>query len=238
MSKGLLLFSGGQDSTTLLGWCLKKYHEVYLITFDYEQKHLVEIQSAKKIIKKINTYFPEWKGKIQNSFIYKINKINSLNKNALTSELEITKNTGKKLPNTFVPGRNILFYTLAAAYAYDKGIMNIISGVCQTDYSGYPDCRNETILALEKSISLGMDKKFKFLTPLMKKNKSEIWKMAYNLGGNKYLSFIKKNTHTCYRGNRVKFNDWGYGCNNCPACFLRSKGWKNFKDENKKKVLR
>ncbi len=233
MSKSLLLFSGGQDSTTLLAWCLKKFKEVYLITFDYGQRHSIEIEATKKISININKDFSEWSGKIKNSYIYIINNINELNKNSLTSDINI--NTGKGLPNTFVPGRNILFYTLAAAYAYDKEIKHIVSGVCQTDYSGYPDCRNETIQALEKSINLGMEKEFKFHTPLMWKDKSEIWEMAYTLGGDKFIKFITKNTHTCYKGDRIQYHEWGYGCNNCPACILRVNGWKKFKYEKKKK---
>ena len=149
MTKSLLLFSGGQDSTTALAWCLKKFKEVYLITFDYGQKHVVEVSLAKSIIKKINNNFSEWNGKIKSSFVYKINKINEFNKNSLTSNINIK--TGNGLPNTFVPGRNILFYTLASAYAYDKKIKHIVSGECQTDYSGYPDCRNETIKSLQNN---------------------------------------------------------------------------------------
>ena len=226
MKKSLLLFSGGQDSTTALAWSLKKFDEVYLISFDYGQRHIIEIKTALKIIKKINSDFSDWKGKIKSSYIYKINNFNEFNSNSLTSNIEIK--TTSKLPNTFVPGRNILFYTLGASYAYDKNIKHIVSGVCQTDYSGYPDCRDETIKSLEKSINLGMEKDYKFHTPLMWKNKSDIWKMAYDLGGDKYLNLIKKNTHTCYNGKRDVYHSWGYGCNDCPACKLRSKVLKKF----------
>ena len=226
MKKSLLLFSGGQDSTTVLAWSLKKFDEVYLISFDYGQRHIIEIKTALKIIKKINSDFSDWNGKIKSSYIYKINNFDQFNSNSLTSNIEIK--TTSKLPNTFVPGRNILFYTLGASYAYDKNIKHIVSGVCQTDYSGYPDCRDETIKSLEKSINLGMEKNYKFHTPLMWKSKSDIWKMAYEIGGDKYLSLIKKNTHTCYKGQRDVYYNWGYGCNDCPACKLRSKGWKKF----------
>ncbi len=231
MNRSLLLFSGGQDSTTVLAWCLKKFDEVYLISFDYGQRHLIEINAAKKIIKKINHSFSKWSGKIKSSFIYKINNFEDFSKSSLTSDIAIKMSKG--LPNTFVPGRNLLFYTLGASYAYDKKIEHIVSGVCQTDYSGYPDCRNSTIKSLEKTINLGMQKKFKFHTPLMWKDKSEIWKMAYKLGGNKYVKFITENTHTCYKGDRSNFHEWGYGCNQCPACKIRSKGWKNYKNDKK-----
>ncbi len=226
MDKVLLMFSGGQDSTTVLGWCLNKFKEVHLITFDYGQKHRVEISAAKSIIKKLNKSFNKWNNKIKSSYVYKINNIKDFNENSLTSNIKIKE--GKGLPNTFVPGRNILFYTLSAAYAYDKKIKHIASGVCQTDYSGYPDCRNKTIKSLEKSINLGMEKSYKFHTPLMWKDKSDIWKMAKQIGGKDYLNFIIKNTHTCYKGDRKTFHKWGYGCNKCPACLLRSKGWKKF----------
>ncbi len=231
MTKALLLFSGGQDSTTALAWSLKKFDEVFLISFDYGQRHLIEIKSSAIIIKEIKKSFT-WKGRIAKSYIYKINNINNFNKNAITSTANISTKKNK-LPNTFVPGRNLIFYTIGAAYAYDKKINNIVSGVCQTDYSGYPDCRNETITSLKNAINLGMEKKYLFHTPLMWKTKSEIWKMAYNLGGKKFLNFIKINTHTCYKGNRKNLFDWGYGCNKCPACELRSNGWSNFIKENK-----
>ena len=231
MKKALLLFSGGQDSATALAWSLKKFDQVYLISFDYGQRHIIEIKSSYKIIKKINKSF-NWKGKIISSYTHKIKNINKFNSNALTSNLNIT-NKKNKLPNTFVPGRNLLFYTLASAYAYDKKINNIVSGVCQTDYSGYPDCRNETITSLEKAINLGMEKKYLFHTPLMWKNKSAIWEMAFKLGGKEYLNLIRINTHTCYEGDRKNLHVWGYGCNKCPACKLRSNGWYNFIKEKK-----
>ena len=136
--------------------------------------------------------------------------------------------TSKGLPNTFVPGRNILFYTLSSSYAYNKNINSIISGVCETDYSGYPDCRDNTIKALNKAINLGMEKEYFFYTPLMKKNKAETWKFAYRLGGLKLINLIKEKTHTCYRGTRNKLHEWGYGCNTCPACRIRKKGWHEF----------
>ncbi len=225
--KAVLLFSGGQDSTTILGWCMQNYDEVYLLSFDYGQNHLVEIKAAKRIINKINKTFRKLKNKIKDNKVYKINSLNNISKNALTSNIRI--DTSKKLPNTFVPGRNLLFFTLASSYGYERNIFNIVSGVCQTDYSGYPDCRENTIDALNKAINLGMDKKFLFHNPLMNTSKAETWNLAYKIGGKEFIEIIKNYTHTCYKGNREKLNSWGYGCGKCPACLLRKKGWYDFK---------
>ena len=224
--KVLLLFSGGQDSTTLLAWCLKKYKEIHVITFKYGQRHIVEINAAKNIIKHMKQNYKGWPGRIANTLIYDMNKISTINSNALTEKINISNKEG--IPNTFVPGRNLFFYIFGATYAYDKKINHIVSGVCQTDYSGYPDCRNETIKQLNKTVNLGMEKKFIFKTPLMKKTKSDTWKMAYNIGGKRLLKLIREKTHTCYLGEKKKLNDWGYGCKKCPACVIRSKGWKEF----------
>ena len=225
-NRALLLFSGGQDSTTVLAWCLKKFDEVHLITFDYGQNHLIEIATAKKILASFKRNFSKASKKIKSDIIFRVENLNVLSKNSLTSKIKMKKKNG--LPNSFVPGRNILFYTLSSAYAYDKGINNIVSGVCETDYSGYPDCRDETIKAVKKAINLGMEKKYNFYTPLMKKDKADTWEMAYNLGGKKLINLILKDTHTCYKGQRKKLHEWGYGCDKCPACIIRKKGWYKF----------
>ncbi len=225
-NKALLLFSGGQDSTTLLAWCLKNFDELHLITFDYGQNHNIEIKATKEILSCFRKTFTKLSKKIKSNIIFKLDNLNILSKNSLTSKMQIK--TSKGLPNTFVPGRNILFYTLSSSYAYNKNINSIISGVCETDYSGYPDCRDNTIKALNKAINLGMEKEYFFYTPLMKKNKAETWKFAYRLGGLKLINLIKEKTHTCYRGTRNKLHEWGYGCNTCPACRIRKKGWHEF----------
>ena len=235
MKSVLLLFSGGQDSTTVLGWCLKKYDNVHLITFDYGQNHRVETTSAKKVIKIIKKEYLNWSNKIKDLVVYKIDNLGQLHKNALVSDIKIK--TDKKLPNTFVPGRNVLFYVLGSALAYSRNINDIASGVCETDFSGYPDCRNKTILSIKKTVNLAMEKEFKFFTPLMHKSKADTWHMAYKIGGNKFVEIIKKNTHSCYLGNRRKLNDWGYGCGKCPACKLREKGWINYINKKKRNVL-
>ncbi len=230
MNEALLLFSGGQDSTTVLAWCLKKYDKTHLITFDYGQIHNIEMQSAKRIIKTFKKEFPVWKHKIENLIVYKINNLGKLHKNALVSKIKIS--TKDKLPNTFVPGRNVLFYTLGATLAYSRNIHNIVSGVCETDFSGYPDCRNKTIQYINKTLNLAMEKDFKLFTPLMNKSKTDTWKMAYRLGGKKLVDIIIKHTHSCYLGNRENLYPWGYGCNKCPACLLRRKGWENYINSN------
>ena len=224
--KSILLFSGGQDSTTLLGWCLKKFDTIELLSFDYGQKHIIELQSAKKIINEIEKNFKPFKNKIKKHIIIDIKNLANITKSALTSDIKIDMTTS--IPNTFVPGRNLLFYNLAASYAYTNKINDIVSGVCQTDYSGYPDCRDSTIKSLNKTINLGMEKNFKFHTPLMFLSKSETWHMSYKIGGEKFINIIKQLTHTCYKGDRKNLHSWGYGCNKCPACKLRKNGWEEY----------
>jgi len=206
VSKALVLYSGGQDSSTCLAWALKKFTEIELISFDYGQKHKIELKCAKKIAKELN---------LKHKILH-IDTFKELSANALTHKIEIkeqSKTAG--LPNTFVPGRNLIFLSYAAAYAYGKNIPNLVTGVCQTDYSGYPDCREKTIKALEKSLSLGMDFPFKIHTPLMRLNKAETVKLIKKLG---FFSLLGK-THTCYNGLRP-------ACGKCPACKLRLKGFK------------
>ncbi len=232
--KAVLLFSGGQDSTTALGWSLKNFEEIYLLSFDYGQNHIIELKSTKKIVKEIENNFDFGKHKIVNSLIIKIKKLADITKSSLTSNVKI--DISKKIPNTFVPGRNLLFYNLAASYAYTHNIDNIVSGVCQTDYSGYPDCRDITIKTLNKAINLGMEKKFKFHTPLMFLTKAQTWKLSYTIGGEKFVNIIKNFTHTCYKGNRKKLFSWGYGCGKCPACIIRKKGWEEYNLEKKYEI--
>lgn len=221
-TKALVVFSGGQDSTTCLAWAIKKFDKVIAITFNYGQRHKIEIKSAKKIAKLTNTPF-----KIQ-----KLNLIKDLTKNALTDEsIKIADKLGTKtqnshLPSTFVPGRNAIFLTTAAIYANQLGITNIVTGVCQTDYSGYPDCRANFIKSLQKTLNLAMDEKFKIHTPLMWLTKAQTVELMAKL---KQLPLLA-HSHTCYEGMRP-------ACNKCPACKLRAKGFKqaNLKDPLEKK---
>lgn len=206
MKKALVAFSGGQDSTTCLAYALKNFDEVHALTFDYGQRHKIEIEQAKKIAELLNIPHE----------IIEIDIFSKLNKNALTHPaVEITPGQSGRLPSTFVPGRNLIFLSLAAIKAYQFGITDLIAGVCQTDYSGYPDCRNSFIKSLERSVSLALDKEFQIHTPLMWLTKAQTVKLIQELG---YLELLH-DSHTCYRGLRP-------ACGTCPACALRLKGFK------------
>lgn len=210
MSKAIVVFSGGQDSTTCLLWALKKYDEVETITFDYNQRHKQEIEVAQNIASDLG---------VSNTII-DVSVINDLTVNALTrSDMDIATNDETGLPNTFVPGRNILFLTLASIAAYQKKANAIVTGVCQTDFSGYPDCRNDFVRSLNNSLALGLDKHIAIETPLMWLNKEQTWELADQLGR---LDYVMKNTLTCYNGVI------GNGCGQCPACKLRRRGLNNY----------
>ncbi|EGQ3524373.1 7-cyano-7-deazaguanine synthase QueC [Staphylococcus pseudintermedius] len=217
MSKAIVVFSGGQDSTTCLLWALKLYDEVETITFSYNQRHKQEIEVAKKISKDFG---------VKNQVI-DASVINELTVNALTRDMDIDVDNDTGLPNTFVPGRNILFLTLASVVAYQRKADTIVTGVCETDFSGYPDCRNEFVRALEPALQLGLDKNITIKTPLMWLNKAETWELAANLG---HLEYVVNNTLTCYNGVI------GQGCGDCPACKLRRKGLEKFIQKHQKKL--
>ncbi|WIR75098.1 7-cyano-7-deazaguanine synthase QueC [Staphylococcus pseudintermedius] len=217
MSKAIVVFSGGQDSTTCLLWALKLYDEVETITFSYNQRHKQEIEVAKKISKDFG---------VKNQVI-DASVINELTVNALTRDMDIDVDNDTGLPNTFVPGRNILFLTLASVVAYQRKADTIVTGVCETDFSGYPDCRNEFVRALELALQLGLDKNITIKTPLMWLNKAETWELAANLG---HLEYVVNNTLTCYNGVI------GQGCGDCPACKLRRKGLEEFIQKHQKKL--
>jgi len=206
----VVLFSGGQDSTTCLFWAIQKFKKVYPILFHYGQKHDVELKQAEKILK-IAQLEP---------IHVQLNIFSDLGGNALTSDIKIQE--GEKMPNTFVPGRNLLFLNYAAIYAYQLNAKNIVGGMCQTDYSGYPDCRRDFIDSTEQTLSLALDRPIKIHTPLMFLNKAETWLLAKELG---ILKIVVEESHTCYNGNRNDFYEWGFGCNDCPACKLRANGF-------------
>jgi len=227
VNKALLLFSGGQDSATCLAWALDQFSHVETVGFDYEQRHTVEMQCRDKVRESVIEAFPEWGEKLGPDYIVDLSALGRISETSLTRDSEITMNE-EGLPSTFVPGRNLIFLNFAAAVGYRRGLTTLIGGMCEADFSGYPDCRKETLDATMKSISLGMDKVFTLETPLMHVSKAEAWDVAHKLGGDKLVEIILEDTHTCYVGERGQRHDWGYGCAACPACELRDKGWEAY----------
>lgn len=231
MNKAILMFSGGQDSATCLFWALEKFDLVETIGFDYNQRHNVELDVRDKFIQFLKEEFPNHFKKIGEDHKINAKNLSEIGDTAMTSEMEITFSENG-LPSTFVPARNLYFFTLSSAIAYRRNISSLIGGMCETDYSGYPDCRRTTMDALQSALSLGMDKTIEIVTPLMWIDKENTWKMAHELGGDKLIEGIKNHTHTCYVGNRSQLNEWGYGCGECPACNLRSNGYRLWKDKS------
>lgn len=230
MANALVVFSGGQDSTTCLMYALKKYDSVYTIGFNYGQRHSVELLCRRDILKEISSLFPEFADKLKSDRVIDITSLKNLTDSALTKEDgDYSINENNNLPTSFVPGRNLIFLCYASSYAYTIGANVVITGVGQADYSGYPDCRSETILATQKAVNLGMESDLIFETPLMDKTKAQTFSMAYELGGEKFLNLILKKTHTCYKGSHDDLHEWGYGCGECPACLLRKQGYLEFK---------
>ena len=223
----LVLFSGGQDSTVSLLWACKNFGHVETVGFNYNQRHLIEMECRKTILIKIREMFPEYKKLLGEDHIIDIPALGLLSETALTRDSQIfIEDNG--LPSTFVPGRNLVFFNMASALGWRRNIFNLIGGMCDTDYSGYPDCRRETIDAQAKALSLGLDKEVIIHTPLMDMNKSDVWAFSYNLGGDKFHKLLKDDTHTCYIGDRSILHEWGYGCGACPACILRKNGYKKW----------
>lgn len=227
----LVLFSGGQDSTTCLGWALQRFDRVETVGFDYGQRHRIELDVRSKIIDQLRDDFPAWGKKLEQDHLLDLKLLGQVSETALTRDVTIAmEETG--LPNTFVPGRNILFLTFAAALAYRRGAKHIVTGVCETDFSGYPDCRDDTIKAVQLAINLGMDARFVIHTPLMWIDKAATWGLAHDLGGPRFLELVRTETHTCYEGKREQLHSWGYGCGECPACDLRAKGYEGYKSDS------
>lgn len=222
--RAIVLFSGGQDSTTCLAWALNRFDYVETIGFYYGQRHDVELDCRNVVLSKIRNTFPLWNTRLGPDQVVDISVLSDLTNSALTSN-NLIEDGDNGLPNTFVPGRNLLFLTLSASLAYQRKIQNIVTGVCETDYSGYPDCRDDTIKALQVALNLGMESKFRLHTPLMSLDKSSTWELAHQLGGEDLVKLIIDETHTCYIGERSKLWDWGAGCAECPACKIRSSGW-------------
>ena len=223
----LVLFSGGQDSTVCLAWALENYEKVETIGFDYRQRHAVELTQRSVIIDKIKTSFPKWGEKLGDDHVLDLGILGEVSETALTRDTQIAM-AQNGLPTTFVPGRNLIFLNFAAIVAYRRGLGTLIGGMCETDYSGYPDCREATIASFQTALNLGMDVDFKIETPLMQLNKAQTWALAHTLGGDALAEITIEDTHTCYHGDRTTRHGWGYGCGQCPACELRANGYKSW----------
>jgi 7-cyano-7-deazaguanine synthase len=226
----LVLFSGGQDSATCLAWALSRFDRVETVGFDYGQRHRIELEVRQEFRAALTVRFPQWAGRLGGDHMLDAGIIGQLGGSAMTEDIAIEM-AGNGLPNTFVPGRNLLFFTLAAALAYRRGLRAIVGGMCETDYSGYPDCRDDTLKAQQVALSLGLDRRITIETPLMWLDKAATFALAEDIGGQPLLDLILENSHTCYLGDRSRRHDWGYGCGTCPACELRAKGWQKFRAE-------
>lgn len=225
----LVLFSGGQDSTTCVAWALSRYAKVETIGFDYGQRHAVELTVRPRLLEQLKNLSPQWSQALGDDHLIDLSLLSKISDTALTQNVEIAMQENG-LPNTFVPGRNLLFMTVAATVAYRRGLTVLVGGMCETDFSGYPDCRNDTMQSLEATLKLGMATQFKIETPLMWIDKAATWKMARDLGGDPLVELIRTDTHTCYLGERGALHDWGYGCGKCPACELRARGYRQFRN--------
>ncbi|NWG53849.1 MAG: 7-cyano-7-deazaguanine synthase QueC [Hydrogenophilaceae bacterium] len=224
MSKALVLFSAGQDSATCLAWALTRYYQVETIGFDYGQRHRVELDQRPILRAALGA----WRGadRLGEDAVVDLRGYGALAESALTADRAIAM-AECGLPTTFVPGRNLVFLAVAAAHAYRRGADTLVAGMCETDYSGYPDCRAETIAAMQAALRLGLDRPaLRIETPLMRLSKADTWALAHALGGDALVALIEESSHTCYAGDRTRRHDWGYGCGACPACDLRAKGWR------------
>lgn len=226
--KALVMFSGGQDSATCLAWALARFETVETVGFDYGQRHAVELDCRRALADGMGALAPDWACRLGGDHLVSLPSLAALSETALTREAEI-RLAEDGLPNTFVPGRNLLFLTYAAAIAYRRGIRHIVGGMCETDYSGYPDCRDDTIKAMQLALNLGMDRRFVLHMPLMWIDKAETWALAEALGGAPLVALIRDESHSCYRGDRSHRHAWGRGCGECPACELRARGYAQYR---------
>lgn len=225
--RALVLFSGGQDSAVCLAWALDRFDHVETVGFDYGQRHAVELECRQTFRAKLAQRYPNWGARLGEDHMLDMRGLGAISDTAMTREVEI-RMTEEGLPSTFVPGRNLLFFTYAAAVAYRRGARHLVGGMCETDYSGYPDCRDDTLKALQVALNLGMDRRFVVHTPLMWIDKAATWALAEQLGGADLVALTAEDTHTCYLGDRTRRHDWGYGCGDCPACRLRADGWARY----------
>jgi 7-cyano-7-deazaguanine synthase len=228
----LVLFSGGQDSTVCLAWALERFSRVETIGFDYGQRHAVELDVRARLREKMSALNTGWAARLGDDHVIKLDTLAAISDTALTRQtaIEIAESG---LPTTFVPGRNLVFFCFAGALAYRRGARHLVAGMCETDYSGYPDCRDDTIKAMQVALSLGLDKRVAIHTPLMWIDKAETFALAVEIGGKAFLDLLIEDSHSCYLGDRGKRHDWGYGCGTCPACQLRAQGFAKFMSRRK-----
>jgi 7-cyano-7-deazaguanine synthase len=224
----LVLFSGGQDSTVCLAWALERFSRVETIGFDYGQRHAIELSVRARLREKMSALKPGWAARLGNDHMIKLDALAAISDTALTRQTAI-EIADSGLPTTFVPGRNLMFFCFAGALAYRRGARHLVAGMCETDYSGYPDCRDNTIKAMQIALTLGLDKRVAIHTPLMWIDKAQTFALAVEIGGDAFLDLLIEDSHSCYLGDRGKRHDWGYGCGTCPACQLRAQGFAKFK---------
>ena len=224
----LVLFSGGQDSTVCLAWALERFSRVETIGFDYGQRHAIELSVRARLREKMSALNSGWAARLGNDHMIRLDALAAISDTALTRQTAI-EIADSGLPTTFVPGRNLMFFCFAGALAYRRGARHLVAGMCETDYSGYPDCRDDTIKAMQVALTLGLDKRVAIHTPLMWIDKAETFALAVEIGGEAFLDLLIEDSHSCYLGDRGKRHDWGYGCGTCPACQLRAQGFAKFK---------
>jgi 7-cyano-7-deazaguanine synthase len=220
----LVLFSGGQDSSVCLAWALARYNRVETVGFDYGQRHGVEMQARQAVLKGLRERFGAWSPRLGEDHVLDLRGFGAVAQSALTADRAIEM-TERGLPSTFVPGRNLAFFVYAAALADRRSLTALVGGMCETDFSGYPDCRRDTLDAMQSALNLGMARDFVIETPLMRITKADTWALAAGLGEEALVELIRTESHTCYRGERGELHPWGHGCGDCPACELRQRGW-------------
>ena len=225
-TRALVLFSGGQDSTTCLAHALTHYAHVETLGFDYGQRHSVELQARQTVLQRLRWQFPHWAARLGPDHVLNVDVIGQIGGSSLTEDVAIAMQQDG-LPNTFVPGRNLLFMTLAGALAYRRGLQVLVTGVSEADFSGYPDCRDDTMKAMQLALNLGLERRLRISTPLMWRDKAAVWQLAFDLGGQALIDLIVQDSHTCYQGTRTP-HAWGAGCGQCPACQLRASGWERW----------
>ena len=230
----LVLFSGGQDSTVCLAWALERFARVETVGFDYGQRHAVELAVRPRLREHLAALKPDWKARLGEDHVVKLDALAAISDSALTREtaIELADNG---LPTTFVPGRNLIFFSFAGALAYRRGARHIVAGMCETDYSGYPDCRDDTVKAMQVALGLGLDRRVTIHTPLMWIDKAATFALAEEIAGQPFLDLVVEDTHSCYLGDRAQRHDWGYGCGTCPACQLRAQGFAAFMSRRRTK---